>query len=445
MPEPLGTRIVAFGFSGITNIVLARSLGPEGRGVYAVAVGAASARTLGEAAPADAAALPVVYAVMLELGFNRTEFGKAILAACFINDLGTVIALGLIFSPFTFRTLVFVVASVALRGVFDFGQESLVGSVTNRTLFDLRNTFFRRAVRQDVRQLTASGTTELMARFTNDMEQLGNGIKILYGRMVAEPLKAVACLAAACYISWQLTLVFVFLVPAAGYTLYRVSRMMRRAARRVLEGMSAIYKIVREAFDSIRAVKGFTREPHERRRFRAATDEYYRKSMRVIHIDAFANPMIELLGVIGVGLALGAGTYLVVNGETHIFGARMTSQPLRFEALLQLYAFLAATADPIRKLSSVYTKLQTGEAAATRIAHYQPVLVPGILQTADYARELLHLPSGPGHVGAGDEEINRLIAARLRRRMPDTSRTQNGICASRSFPQCGRARVAGPH
>ncbi len=60
----------------------------------------------------------VVYAVMLELGFNRTKYGKAILAACFINDLGTVAALGLIFSPFTVRTLIFivtlVVASVAL-------------------------------------------------------------------------------------------------------------------------------------------------------------------------------------------------------------------------------------------------------------------------------------------------------------------------------------------
>jgi len=54
----------------------------------------------------------VVYAVMLELGFNKTEFGKAILAACFINDLGTVIALGLIFSPFTLRTVVFVVVGV---------------------------------------------------------------------------------------------------------------------------------------------------------------------------------------------------------------------------------------------------------------------------------------------------------------------------------------------
>ncbi len=62
----------------------------------------------------------VVYAVMLELGFNTTEFGKAILAACFINDLGTVIALGLIFSPFTIRTVIFVVASVAVFIILPF-------------------------------------------------------------------------------------------------------------------------------------------------------------------------------------------------------------------------------------------------------------------------------------------------------------------------------------
>jgi Kef-type K+ transport system membrane component KefB len=56
----------------------------------------------------------VVYAVMLELGFNRTTYGKAILAACFINDLGTVLALGLIFSPFTRKTLIFLGASIVL-------------------------------------------------------------------------------------------------------------------------------------------------------------------------------------------------------------------------------------------------------------------------------------------------------------------------------------------
>src|SRR5215813_8836155 len=49
----------------------------------------------------------VVYAVMIEFGFNTTEFGKTILAACFVTDLGTVVALGLIFAPFTMKTLIF--------------------------------------------------------------------------------------------------------------------------------------------------------------------------------------------------------------------------------------------------------------------------------------------------------------------------------------------------
>jgi glutathione-regulated potassium-efflux system ancillary protein KefC len=62
----------------------------------------------------------VVYAVMLELGFNTTQYGKAILAACFINDLGTVLALGLIFAPFTVRTVVFVGVSAVVFGALPF-------------------------------------------------------------------------------------------------------------------------------------------------------------------------------------------------------------------------------------------------------------------------------------------------------------------------------------
>jgi Kef-type K+ transport system membrane component KefB len=56
----------------------------------------------------------VVYAVMLEFGFNTTDYGKTILAACFVTDLGTVVALGLIFAPFTIKTLVFLGAGVVV-------------------------------------------------------------------------------------------------------------------------------------------------------------------------------------------------------------------------------------------------------------------------------------------------------------------------------------------
>lgn len=270
-----------------------------------------------------------------------------------------------------FETFVWIMAAVLvcviIKGIFEFFHESLVGRVTHRTLFDLRNAFFRRVVRQDVRQTQQTGTSDLMSRFTTDTEQVGQGLKVLYGRVIAEPLKAVACFVAACLISWQLTVVFVVIVPLALYVLTKVSKAMRKAARRVLERMSAMYKILRETLDGLRVVKGFTREAHERRRFHAANREFYRKAMRLVNLDAFTNPAIEVLVILAVAVALSAGVYLVVTGSTHIGIFRMCAQPLSFETLLQFYVFLAAIADPVRKLSSVYAKLQSAEAASARI------------------------------------------------------------------------------
>ena len=55
----------------------------------------------------------VVYAVMVETGFNETELGKIILAACFVNDLGTVLALGIVFANYNFWLMGFAAATVA--------------------------------------------------------------------------------------------------------------------------------------------------------------------------------------------------------------------------------------------------------------------------------------------------------------------------------------------
>jgi glutathione-regulated potassium-efflux system ancillary protein KefC len=77
--------------------------------------------------------MAVVYAVMLETGFNRTPFGKGILGACFVNDLGTVIALGLLFAPFTYRTLIFVLVSVAVLVLLPLMSRWLTRVYANRT------------------------------------------------------------------------------------------------------------------------------------------------------------------------------------------------------------------------------------------------------------------------------------------------------------------------
>lgn len=59
----------------------------------------------------------VVYAVMVETGYNRTELGKIILAACFINDIGTVLALGLVFANYNIYLVSFAVATILVMVV----------------------------------------------------------------------------------------------------------------------------------------------------------------------------------------------------------------------------------------------------------------------------------------------------------------------------------------
>lgn len=77
--------------------------------------------------------MAVVYAVMLETGLNRTEFGKGLLGACFVNDLGTVIALGLVFAPFTYRTLIFVTVMIGVLGILPFVTNGIARLYAHRT------------------------------------------------------------------------------------------------------------------------------------------------------------------------------------------------------------------------------------------------------------------------------------------------------------------------
>lgn len=77
--------------------------------------------------------MAVVYAVMLETGFNRTEFGKGILGACFINDLGTVIALGLVFAPFTYKSAIFILAGILVLGALPFLTNTITRLYAYRT------------------------------------------------------------------------------------------------------------------------------------------------------------------------------------------------------------------------------------------------------------------------------------------------------------------------
>ena len=274
-----------------------------------------------------------------------------------------------------FRTLcllmVVVLIGVMIKGLFTFSQEVLVADVMHHTLFDVRNLFFRRTTNLDMASFSEQGSSDLMARFTNDMDSFGQGLNTILSKLIREPLRAVICISGAFWFNWRLTCLTLIVVPISAYTTYRVGRVMKRAVRRSLESMSSIYKILQETFQGIRVVKSFGMERMERRRFFLETKNLYKKSIRVAMIDSMSDPVLEVMTLVTVAIALLAGAYLVLKQSIFLdfgfFKLQLASQVMAIEDLLAFYAIMAGVSDPIRKLSNVHSKLQRAAAASDRI------------------------------------------------------------------------------
>ena len=92
------------------------------------------------------------------------------------------------------------------------------------SLYDLRNRFYRNAIHLDVEQFQRSRHQRADGPLHQRHGSLGTGQKTLFGKVIAEPLRALACVIVACWISWQLTLMFLILVPFALFVLTKVGR-----------------------------------------------------------------------------------------------------------------------------------------------------------------------------------------------------------------------------
>ena len=206
-----------------------------------------------------------------------------------------------------------VILGVATKGFFMFLQEVLVADVMQRTQFDIRNLFFRRTINLDLASFSDQGSSELMARFTNDMDSFGQGLVTLISKLIREPMRVAMCLGRCALFNWRLTCLTLVVVPISAATTYRVGKIMKRAMTRSLESMSSIYKILQESFQGIKVVKAFAMERVERRRFFVETKNFYRKAIRVAMIDAMSDPVLEMLTLMTVAIALLAGSYLVLK------------------------------------------------------------------------------------------------------------------------------------
>ena len=272
-------------------------------------------------------------------------------------------------SPFQTLLLItgLVVAGTLIKDVFLVANNVLVVRLAQLGTFDLRKLFYRRTLRMDLATFGEDGTANLMSRFTNDMNQVAYGLDSLFGKLIREPLKMVACLAGAAYFSWRLLLLTLIITPLAVVSIRWLGRVLKRANRRAMEEIAVIYATLEETFRSIKIVKAFTNERQERRRFHHDNKRYLHKAIRIASYDSLTHPLTEALGITTVSLAMIAGAWLILSQETHLLGIRMSDGPLGRADMLTFFFMLAGMADPLRKMSDIFSNLQAGFAAADRI------------------------------------------------------------------------------
>ncbi|MBN2023995.1 MAG: ABC transporter ATP-binding protein [Pirellulales bacterium] len=254
-----------------------------------------------------------------------------------------------------------------VKEAFLIANTILVARLAHLGTFQLRKLFYRRTLKMDLASFHNEGTSDLMSRFTYDMEAVAGGLVVLFGKVVREPLKAIACLVGAAFICWRLLLLSLIVAPVAGLMIHWLGRTLKRANRRAMEEMALLYNRLEETFRGIKVVKAFATERQERWRFHLNSKKYFKKSMRIARYDSLSHPITEIMGILTICLALLAGAYLVLEKETHLLGIRISARPLDLPTLLVFYGLLAGTADPLRKLSEIFTKLQGAAAASDRI------------------------------------------------------------------------------
>lgn len=270
-----------------------------------------------------------------------------------------------------FSTLALMIAllliGTVIKSVFFVLHTVLIGRMTNLAVFDLRKRFYRHTLKMQLAAFGNGGTSELMTRFTYDVEALAGGLRNLFGKAVREPLKMIACLVGAGMVCWRLLLLTMIVAPPAAWLVNRLAKSLKKANRRAMENMSQVYNILDETFQGIKVVKAFTMERHERRRFHINSKSFYRRAMKINWYDGLTRPVTEMVGMVTICLALLVGAYLVLEGQTHLLGIKLCERPLSHSSLLLFYGLLAGVSDPARKLSEVFNALQRAAAAADRI------------------------------------------------------------------------------
>ena len=123
----------------------------------------------------------------------------------------------------------------AIRCMARFYQDYTVDKVVNTTLTHIREDMFEHSLHIPVGYFAREGQSNTVSKMVRDTGEIGGGVKILFGKTLREPFKALSLVGMAMLIERNLTLVFLGMAPVSLFVLNKLGKKIRRATKKSLE------------------------------------------------------------------------------------------------------------------------------------------------------------------------------------------------------------------
>ena len=241
------------------------------------------------------------------------------------------------------------------RGIFYFGQSYLVAYIGQRVIIDVREVMFRKFQRMPMAYFDKHQTGETMSYVTNDVAAIQAALVDNLIELFTESSILIGSIGMMFYLDWKLSMLTLITVPLVGVAMRVFGRKIKANGTVIQERMADITSLLQESISSIRVVKSFVREDYEIKRFCEQNELNFQAVMKNVQLNALLTPTVEFLAALAVTALVWYGGYEVVNGV------------LTAGELVAFLTYAVNLANPVKRLSRIYGRMQKALAAVDRI------------------------------------------------------------------------------
>lgn len=244
---------------------------------------------------------------------------------------------------------VFLVVMTGLKCLSAWLANYFMVPIRTGVLRDLRQQLYGKILGLPMGYFTEARRGDLISRMTNDVNEVEASIMSALDILFKNPIMILVYLLTMFFISWQLTLFVLVLLPVAVFCIGRIGRSLKRTSKRGQEQNAEILAVVDETLLGLRVVKGFNAQDKLRIRFdkliNAARATYNRINRRYY----LAHPLSEFLGTALIAVILWFGGMLILSDHATIDASTFIYYLVIFYSLINPSKDLSKASYGIRK------------------------------------------------------------------------------------------------